>query len=154
MVIGEEIASALSAQGGVEVTLQHRDVLRKAGPAPEGTRTRSTGRSAVAKRPRRSARAAMSARITGRFKIVNNLGLHARAATKLVQLASKFPCEVEIAHDDQAANGKSVMGVLLLCGSERHDARGARAQGERGRNGRVRAGHRCAPLRTASGEPS
>jgi phosphocarrier protein HPr len=55
---------------------------------------------------------------TGRFTIVNQLGLHARAATKLVQLASKYPCEVEIARDDQTANGKSVMGVLLLCGSK------------------------------------
>jgi phosphocarrier protein len=55
---------------------------------------------------------------TGRFKIVNQLGLHARAATKLVQLASKYPCDVEIARDDQSANAKSVMGVLLLCGSK------------------------------------
>jgi phosphocarrier protein len=54
----------------------------------------------------------------GRFKIVNQLGLHARAATKLVQLASKYPCDVEIARDDQRANAKSVMGVLLLCGSK------------------------------------
>jgi phosphocarrier protein len=54
----------------------------------------------------------------GRFTVVNQLGLHARAATKLVQLASKFPCDVEIARDDQSANGKSVMGVLLLCGSK------------------------------------
>jgi phosphocarrier protein len=52
------------------------------------------------------------------FKIINQLGLHARAATKLVQLASKFPCEVEVSRDDQSANGKSVMGVLLLCGSK------------------------------------
>ena len=58
-----------------------------------------------------------SERAVGRFTIVNQLGLHARAATKLVQLASKFPCDVEVARDDQAANGKSVMGVLLLCGS-------------------------------------
>lgn len=55
---------------------------------------------------------------SGRFKIVNQLGLHARAATKLVQLASKYPCDVEIARDDQCANAKSVMGVLLLCGSK------------------------------------
>jgi phosphocarrier protein HPr len=54
----------------------------------------------------------------GRFTIINQLGLHARAATKLVQLASKYPCEVEIAREDQSANGKSVMGVLLLCGSK------------------------------------
>ena len=55
---------------------------------------------------------------SGRFTIVNQLGLHARAATKLVQLASKFPCEVEVRREDQTANGKSVMGVLLLCGSK------------------------------------
>jgi phosphocarrier protein len=55
---------------------------------------------------------------SAKFTIINNLGLHARAATKLVQLAAKFPCEVEIAHDGQTANGKSVMGVLLLCGSK------------------------------------
>jgi phosphocarrier protein len=55
---------------------------------------------------------------TGRFTIVNQLGLHARAATKLVQLASKYPCDVEIAREEQSANAKSVMGVLLLCGSK------------------------------------
>jgi phosphocarrier protein HPr len=60
----------------------------------------------------------MSQSVTGRFTIINALGLHARAATKLVQLASRFPCEVEVARDDQSANGKSVMGVLLLCGSK------------------------------------
>jgi phosphocarrier protein len=51
------------------------------------------------------------------FEIINELGLHARAATKLVQLASQFQSEVTIAKDGQSANAKSVMGVLLLCGS-------------------------------------
>lgn len=59
----------------------------------------------------------MSDSVVRSFTIVNALGLHARAATKLVQLASKFPCDVEVARDEQTANGKSVMGVLLLCGS-------------------------------------
>ena len=54
----------------------------------------------------------------GRFEIVNNLGLHARAATKLVQLASTFACDIEIAREGQKANAKSVMGVLLLCGAK------------------------------------
>lgn len=67
---------------------------------------------------------------TARFKIINQLGLHARAATKLVQLASKYPCEVEVARDDQSANGKSVMGVLLLCGSKGTVIE-VRAKGER-----------------------
>lgn len=60
----------------------------------------------------------MSDRATAKYKIVNDLGLHARAATKLVQLAAKFPCEVTVAHGGQNANAKSVMGVLLLCGSK------------------------------------
>ena len=69
---------------------------------------------------------------SGRFTVVNQLGLHARAATKLVQLASKFPCDVEITREDQSANAKSVMGVLLLCGSKGTvldvSARGDRAE--------------------------
>lgn len=58
----------------------------------------------------------MSAR--GIFEIVNDRGLHARAATKLVQLASTFAAEVELEKDGQRANAKSVMGVLLLCGAK------------------------------------
>ncbi len=55
----------------------------------------------------------------GRFTIVNVKGLHARAAMKLVQLASRYPCEVTVSGPDgQAANAKSVMGVLLLCGAK------------------------------------
>jgi phosphocarrier protein len=52
------------------------------------------------------------------FQIVNELGLHARAATKLVQLAGRFSCEVLVEKDGQVANAKSVMGVLLLCGAK------------------------------------
>ena len=52
------------------------------------------------------------------FTIINVRGLHARAATKLVQLASRYPCQIAVAGPDgQEANAKSVMGVLLLCGS-------------------------------------
>jgi phosphocarrier protein HPr len=55
----------------------------------------------------------------GSFEIVNVRGLHARAATKLVQTASKFPCEVLISGADaEEVNAKSVMGVLLLCGAK------------------------------------
>ena len=52
------------------------------------------------------------------FQVSNKLGLHARAATKLVQLASRFPCDIVVSHAGQSANAKSVMGVLLLCGSK------------------------------------
>lgn len=52
----------------------------------------------------------------GTFRIVNELGLHARAATKLVTLATSFRAEVELEKDGRRANAKSIMGVLLLCG--------------------------------------
>ncbi|MBX3206432.1 MAG: HPr family phosphocarrier protein [Labilithrix sp.] len=74
----------------------------------------------------------MNERASGRFEIVNDLGLHARAATKLVQLAARFPCDVVVSHGGQNANAKSVMGVLLLCGSKgtvvEVSANGARAR--------------------------
>jgi phosphocarrier protein len=45
--------------------------------------------------------------------------MHARAATALVKLASKFDCEIWVTgQDGQGANAKSVMGLLLLCGSK------------------------------------
>jgi phosphocarrier protein HPr len=56
--------------------------------------------------------------VVGRFEIVNNLGLHARAATKLVQLATRYACDITVSRDGQQANAKSVMGVLLLCGAK------------------------------------
>jgi phosphocarrier protein len=52
------------------------------------------------------------------MKIQNELGLHARAATKLVQLASKFPCDVTVTKDGHEVNGKSIMGVLMLVASK------------------------------------
>jgi phosphocarrier protein HPr len=58
----------------------------------------------------------MDARAT--FEIVNRLGMHARAATKLVQTASRFRSDVQIEKDGHVANAKSVMGVLLLCGHQ------------------------------------
>lgn len=53
-----------------------------------------------------------------KFEIVNKLGMHARAATKLVQMASRYRSEVQIEKDGHVANAKSVMGVLLLCGHQ------------------------------------
>ncbi len=51
-------------------------------------------------------------------KIQNRLGLHTRAATLLVQLASSFPCDVFLEKDDQEVNGKSIMGILMLVASQ------------------------------------
>jgi phosphocarrier protein len=50
--------------------------------------------------------------------IVNKLGLHARAAAKLVSLTSGFESTVEIARDGRRVNGKSIMGVMMLAASQ------------------------------------
>lgn len=46
--------------------------------------------------------------------ISNKLGLHARAAAKLTQLASQYKSEIYIARQEQRVNAKSIMGVMML----------------------------------------
>ncbi|TCK17551.1 phosphocarrier protein [Thiogranum longum] len=50
--------------------------------------------------------------------IVNKLGLHARAAAKLVTLASSFASDIKLARNGQEVNGKSIMGVMMLAASK------------------------------------
>ncbi len=59
--------------------------------------------------------------ISNSVTIVNKLGLHARAATRLVNCASAFECEVWIGNGDKSVNGKSIMGVLTLAASKGTD---------------------------------
>jgi phosphocarrier protein HPr len=47
-------------------------------------------------------------------KVVNKLGLHARASAKLTQTASKFTSGVWIARNGRRVNAKSIMGVMML----------------------------------------
>ncbi len=55
----------------------------------------------------------------GRFIILNKRGMHARAASQLVKLAAKYPCDIRLSGpEEQAVSAKSVMGVLLLCGAK------------------------------------
>lgn len=49
--------------------------------------------------------------------IINKLGLHARAAAKLVKLASSYDSTIEIEKDGQRVNAKSIMGVMMLAAS-------------------------------------
>jgi phosphocarrier protein HPr len=46
--------------------------------------------------------------------ITNRLGLHARAAAKFVQLATKYRAQIRVAHHGRVMDGKSIMGILLL----------------------------------------
>lgn len=50
--------------------------------------------------------------------IVNKLGLHARAAAKLVSLASGFASDIKIKRGEQEVNAKSIMGVMMLAASK------------------------------------
>jgi phosphocarrier protein len=46
--------------------------------------------------------------------VVNQLGMHARAAAKFVHLAAKFQAHIRVARDAREMDGKSIMGLLLL----------------------------------------
>lgn len=50
--------------------------------------------------------------------IVNDLGLHARAAAKLVERSSAFESEVRVSYRGRTVNGKSIMGVLMLAAAK------------------------------------
>lgn len=52
------------------------------------------------------------------IQIVNQLGLHARAAAKFVQTACRFNAFVEIARNNKRVNGKSILGVMMLAASK------------------------------------
>jgi phosphocarrier protein len=55
--------------------------------------------------------------ISCELEIINKLGLHARAAAKLVKLASSFESAIDIEKDGQKVNSKSIMGVMMLAAS-------------------------------------
>jgi len=50
--------------------------------------------------------------------VVNQLGMHARAAAKFVHLAARFESRVRVARDGREMDGKSVMGLLLLAAAQ------------------------------------
>jgi len=78
--------------------------------------------------------------ITAKLTIVNRLGLHARAATKLAALCGRYPCSVRCGRDGQLVDAKSIMSLMLLAapkgsellfefdGEEQHEARDAVAE--------------------------
>ncbi|MES1928329.1 phosphotransferase system, phosphocarrier protein HPr [Salinisphaera dokdonensis CL-ES53] len=58
---------------------------------------------------------------TREFAIVNKLGLHARAASKFVTVASQYEADIRVEKDGREVSGKSIMGVMMLAA-----ARGSR----------------------------
>ena len=57
------------------------------------------------------------------IKIINKLGLHARASSKFTQTATQFSSEVWVTRKERRVNGKSIMGVMMLAA-----ARGTRLE--------------------------
>ena len=50
--------------------------------------------------------------------VVNQLGMHARAAARFVHLAARFQARVRVARDSREIDGKSIMGILLLAAAQ------------------------------------
>ena len=52
--------------------------------------------------------------ITKKIMLINQLGLHARAAAKFVNHASRFLSTITVKKDNKIINGKSIMGIMML----------------------------------------
>src|SRR5499427_3980456 len=58
--------------------------------------------------------AALPAMTSQEVIVVNQLGMHARAAAKFVHLATRYEARVKVSRDRREMDGKSIMGILLL----------------------------------------
>lgn len=56
--------------------------------------------------------------IKTKIKIINRLGLHARASAKFVATAAKYQSNLNVIKDSQTINGKSIMGVMMLAANK------------------------------------
>lgn len=56
--------------------------------------------------------------ISEHIEIINKLGLHARAAAKLVKLCGNYQSKIELEKGNQRVNAKSIMGVMMLAASQ------------------------------------
>ncbi|MBT8139647.1 MAG: HPr family phosphocarrier protein [Gammaproteobacteria bacterium] len=52
--------------------------------------------------------------ITRKLTLINKLGLHARAANKLLDVTGQFASDIQVSHGNNCANAKSIMSVMLL----------------------------------------
>ena len=60
----------------------------------------------------------MTTTISRQLIIVNEKGLHARAAAKLVEVAEGFDASAEVSLDGNSSNADSIMGLLMLAASK------------------------------------
>jgi phosphotransferase system HPr (HPr) family protein len=59
--------------------------------------------------------------ISEQTRIINRLGLHARAAACFVKLAASFDSDIFLVYGEQSVNGKSIMGIMMLAASQGTD---------------------------------
>ena len=52
------------------------------------------------------------------FRIINKLGLHARASALFVKTAMPFQSEIKVAREGVEVNGKSIMGIMMLAAAK------------------------------------
>ena len=52
--------------------------------------------------------------VTRELEIINRLGLHARAAAKLVHTSARFASDIKVKKGNEEVDGKSILGILLL----------------------------------------
>ena len=82
---------------------------------------------------------------SSRVEIINRLGLHARAAAKLVQTASRYGAEVSLTRNDKTVNGKSIMGVMMLAAAQGTEIEvETRGEDADDRGNRIRIDEHCA----------
>ncbi|EGG99134.1 Phosphocarrier protein2C nitrogen regulation associated [gamma proteobacterium IMCC2047] len=60
----------------------------------------------------------MTAMIKSEITIINKLGLHARAAAKLVNTASAFSSQIQLGNEQRMVDAKSIMSVMMLAASK------------------------------------
>ena len=48
------------------------------------------------------------------FTVTNKLGIHARPAAQFVKIASNYTCDIQVEKDEEEADGKSIMGLMML----------------------------------------
>ena len=56
--------------------------------------------------------------ITRDLQVLNKLGLHARAAAKVVFIANKFVSDITLVKDNKQADARSIMKILMLSASK------------------------------------
>lgn len=56
--------------------------------------------------------------VSREIEVINKLGLHARASSKLVQLANKFQSEIFVVKKEKKANAKSIMSLMMLAANK------------------------------------